>query len=225
MGMALPLKVLPLKVLPLLLSSDQGVQEALKGRRKWMKDHSGETGLDSGIESRRGNETGIETGTERETEVLEEEGVHLAMEDGEGAMRKWTEETGLEVGRKMVATVGEDGKETEKEIAIETATETATVIGTERDETGGRNEAALTETGNGGGVMMGRGIEGGGREEKEAGEKGAVGKEAEEMKEKEKGQDGQNVERGPRVGIGMIDWLNWKTWTKFGPLTAQSNLK
>lgn len=79
MGMALLLKALLLKVL-LLNFSDQGFLVAWRGQKKWMVDHSGETGLDSWTESQRGTEIGIETGIERETEVLAVEGVHLVME-------------------------------------------------------------------------------------------------------------------------------------------------
>lgn len=140
--MALLPRVLPLWVLPLLLLSDQGVLQARKGLKRWMSDLSGEIDLDSGIESKRGSETGIETGIEIETEALEAGGVRLVIEGGEVAATKWMRETGSPVGRKMEATVEEDGRETEKEIAIETAIG----IGTEIDEIGGSGEAAWTET-------------------------------------------------------------------------------
>lgn len=173
MGMALLLRVL------LLLLSDQGVLVAWRGRKKWMPDLSGETGLDSGTESQRGRETGIETGIERGTEVLEVEGVHLVMEEGEEVVIEWMGGTGSEAGRKTEAITGEeDGSETETEIATETVIETET----ETDGTGGRSEAVWIATGNEGGVMMGRGSAGGGREAKEEGEREGVEKEGEEPK-------------------------------------------
>lgn len=217
MGMALLLKALLLKVL-LLNFSDQGFLVAWRGQKKWMADHSGETGLDSWTESQRGTEIGIETGIERETEVLAVEGVHLVMAGGEEVVIEWMGGTGSEAGRKTEAIIGEvDGRETE--IGTETA------IGTETDGTGGKGEAAWIATGDEGGVMMARGIEGGGREEKEEGEKEGVEKEGGELKEKKgTGQGGQNGEREPHGGTEMIDWPNWKAWTDFGPLTAQSNL-
>lgn len=146
-----------------------------------MADHSGETGLDSGTESQRGRETGIETGIERGTEVLEVEGVHLVMEEGEEVVIEWMGGTGLEAGRRTEAITGEeDGRETETEIGTETAIGTETE--TETDGTGGRSEAAWIATGNEGGVMMGRGSAGGVREEKEEGEREGVEKEGEALK-------------------------------------------
>lgn len=184
-----------------------------------MADHSAETGLHLETESQKGTETGIETGTERETEALEVEGVHLVTE-GEGeVVREWTGGTGLGAGRKMEAITGEvDGRETE----IGTETET----GTETDGTGGKGEAALIATGGEGGVMMvreiGEEVRG---EEKEGGLKEGVAIEGGELKEKKgTGQGGQNGESEPHAGTKTTDWPNWKAWTDFGPLTAQSNL-
>lgn len=185
---------------------------AQMGQMTWMSDHSGETGLDSGTE------TGIETGIERGTEALEVEGVHLVMEGGEEAVIEWMGGTGSEAGRKTEAITEEvDGRETE------IGTEIGIVIGT--DGTGGRGEAAWIATESEGGVRMGIGSEGGGREEKEEGEKEGAEREGEELREKKgTGQGGQNGEREPRDGIGTIDWQNLKIWKDFGPLTAQSNL-
>lgn len=118
------------------------------GQKKWMADHSGETGLDSETESQRGTETGIETGIERGTAVLEVEGAHLVMEGGEAVVViEWMGGTDSEAGRKTEAITGEeDGKETEIETEIET--ETAIGIETETDGTGERGEAAWIATGN-----------------------------------------------------------------------------
>lgn len=119
-----------LKVFLLLLLLDLGVHVAWRGQKKWMADHSGETGLDSGTESQRGTETGIETGIERGTEVLEVEGVHLVMEGGAEVVIEWMGGTDSEAGRKTEAITGEeDGRETE----IGTETGTGTAIGTETD--------------------------------------------------------------------------------------------
>lgn len=206
MGMVLHLQALLLKVL-LLHFSDLGFLVVQRDQKKWMADHSGEKDLDSETES----QTGIGTGIERETEALAVEGVHLVMLGGVGVGIEWM--GGSKAGRKTEA----DGRETE--------TGTETVIETEKEETGGRGEAAWIVTGDEGGLMMARGIEGGGREEKEEGEKAVIENEGGELKEKKgTGQGGQNGGRGPHGGTEMIDWPNWKTWTDFGPLTAWSNL-
>lgn len=63
-----------------------------------MTDHPGETGLDSGIENKKGTETGIET--EKGTEGLEVEDV-LVMEGEEAAVTEWMGGTGLGVGRRI----------------------------------------------------------------------------------------------------------------------------
>ncbi|KAL7390801.1 hypothetical protein ABVT39_028066 [Epinephelus coioides] len=201
---------------------DQGYHGAWTGQKKWIADHSGETGLDSGTESQRGTGSGIEieTGIERGIEVLEVEGGHLVMEEGVEVVIGWMGGTGSEAGRKTEEiTEEEDGRETE--IGIETAIETET----ETDETGGKGGTAWIATGSEGGVMMRIESGGGEREEEEEGEKEGVETEGEELKERKgKGRGGQNGERGPRGGTEMIDWPNWKKWTDFGPRTAQSNL-
>lgn len=111
---------------------------ARKAQRKWMAEHSGETGLDSGTESQIGTETGIgtetETETESETEASEVEGVHLVKGVGEEVLTEWRGGRGLEAGRKMEAITGE-------EAGTEIGTEIGTVIGTETDGTGKRGEA------------------------------------------------------------------------------------
>lgn len=191
-------KDLPLKQPNILHLSDQGVLE--KNRKKWMTDHLGETGLDSGIENRRGTETGIEI--ETGTEVLEGVDVLLVMEGGELVVTKWTGETGTGVGRKMEAiSVGEDGRETE--IGRETETETA--IGTEVDETGEKGEEALIGTENGAVVRMERENAAGGREVKETGAMGQMWTKPKHPKSKGTSQNGQNDEKGPHGGTKMID--------------------
>lgn len=209
-----------------------------------MPDLSGETGQGSGTENQRGTETGIETGIERETEDLVVVGVHLVKEEEGEVVTEWMGENGSVAGRKKEANTREvGGRETvigreigtvtETETVIERETETGTEIGTgteieietETDGTGGRGEAAWIVTGDEGGVMTARGIEGGGREETEEGEMEGIEKEGGEQKERKgTGQGGQNGEKGPHGGIKMTDWPNWKTWTDFGPLTTRSNL-
>lgn len=113
---------------------------------------------------------------------------------------------------------------TETVIERETETEIGTEIETETDGTGGRGEAALIVTGDEGGVMTARGIEGGGREETEEGEMEGIEKEGGEQTQRMgTGQGGQNGEKGPHGGTKMTDWPNWKTWTDFGPLITRSN--
>lgn len=210
--MALLLKV------HLLLLSDQGVLVAWRGQKKSMADHSGETDLHSGTESQRGTEIGIETGIERGTEVLEVGGVLLVMEEEAEVVIEWMGGTGSEAGRKMEAITGEED-------GTETVIGTETAIGTETGGTGGRGEAPWIATENEGGVMMVRGSEGEGTEEKEDGEKEGAETEGEELKEKKgTGRGDRNGERGPRGGTEMIDWPNWKAWIDFGPLTVHSNL-
>lgn len=119
----------------------------------------------------------------------------------------------------MEAITGEvDGRETE--IGTETG------IGTETDGTGGKGEAAWIVTGGEGGATMASEIgEEGREEEKEEGLKEGVEKEGGELKEKKgTGQGGQNGGSEPHGGTKTTDWQNWKAWTDFGPLTAQSNL-
>lgn len=175
-----------------------------------MPDRSGETGLVSGTESRRGTGTGIGTGTERETEDLEVGGVHSVME-GEGeAVIGLTGGTGSGAGRKTAATTVEDGTETERGIGTETGigTGTETETGTETDgRTGGTGEAAWIATENAGGPMTGRGITGEGTEGKERRETEGVETEGEELKAKKgSGRGGQSDERGPHAGTRMTAW-------------------
>lgn len=202
----LHLKSLHLKVLHLHFS-DRGVLVALMGQKRWMVDHSGETGLYSGIVSQRGTGTGKETETEtereKETEIegLVVEGVLLVMEAGAEVVIEWMEGTGSEAGEKREAITGEaDGRGTE------IGTETATATETENDGTGERSEAAWIATGDERGATTVTGIGRVGRGEKEAGEKEAVEKGEGGLKEKkERGQGGQNDERGPHGGTEMID--------------------
>lgn len=218
---------------------------AWKGRKKSMPDLSGETGQGSGTENRRGTETGIETGIERETEDLVVVGAHLVKEEEVEVVTEWMGENGLVAGRKKEANTREvggretvigretgtvtgngNGTVTETVIERETGTEIGTEIEieTETDGTGGRGEAAWIVTGDEGGVMTARGIEGGGREETEEGEMEGIEKEGGEQTERMgTGQGGQNGEKGPHGGIKMTDWPNWKTWTDFGPLITWSN--
>lgn len=221
---------------------------AWKGRKKSIPDLSGETGQDSGTENQRGTETGIETGIERETEDLVVVVAHLVKEGEWEVVTEWMGENGSVAGRKKEANTREvGGRETVigREIGtgtvtvIERETETGIGIGigteieieieteteTETDGTGGRGEAAWIVTGDEGGVMTARGIEGGGREETEEGEMEGSEKEGGEQKvRKGTGQGGQNGEKGPHGGTKMTDWPNLKTWTDFGPLTTRSNL-
>lgn len=128
-------------------------------------------------------------------------GVHLAMEGEEQVVIKWMVGTGLEDGRKMEVITGvEDGRETETEIVTEIVTGIGIGIETETETggTGGRGEAASIATGNVPGVMMERGSERGGREQKEE-----VVREAEELRLKGTDQGGQNGVRGPHAGTKM----------------------
>lgn len=120
----------------------------MKGQKKWMVDHSGETDLDSGTESQKGRETGIKT----ETEVLVAvEGGLLKMEvEEEEVVIEPRGETGLQGGRRMELITGEVvGKETGigKEIGIAkkigSVSENGTVIGT------GTGTVTVTATGTG----------------------------------------------------------------------------
>ncbi|KAK5887440.1 hypothetical protein CesoFtcFv8_016043 [Champsocephalus esox] len=95
---------------------DQGDLVAWRGRKKWMGDNSGGTGLDSGTESQRG--TGIGTGRERGIEVLEVEGVPLVTEGEEEEEEEeeeieWKEGTGSEAGRKTEQISEEEEEEEE----------------------------------------------------------------------------------------------------------------
>lgn len=203
-----------------------------------MPDLSGETGQGSGTENQRGTETGIERGIERETEDLVVVVAHLVKEEEGEVVTEWMGENGSVAGRKKEANTREVGGretvigreigtviETEIERETETETEIGTEIETEKDGTGERGAAAWIVTGDEGGVMTARGIEGGGTEETEEGEMEGIEKEGGEQKvRKGTGQGGQNGEKGPHGGTKMTDWPNWKTWTDFGPLTTRSNL-
>lgn len=179
---------------------------------------SGETGQGSVTESQKGTETGIETGIERGTEDSVAVGVL-------SAVTEWKEERGSEAGRRKEANTREaDGTETGTGRGIATGTETTTgrgiAIATETAGTGGRGGAAWIVTGDEVEATMARGIAGAGKEETGGGETEGGGW----MGKKETGQGGRSGEKGPLGGTKTTDWLNWKTWTGFGPLTAWSNL-
>lgn len=189
-----------------------------RGLKKWMAGPSGETDQGFGTESQIGTETGIETGIERGTEVS------LAV-DGLSVVTEVMGERGAPTGRRKEANTPEaDGRETgtEKEIATETTIGIGIEIETETetDGTGGRGGAAWTVTGDEGEVTTVRGIAAGGREGTGDGVTGGGGRKG----KKGTSQGGRSGGKGPLGGTKMTDWLNWKTWTGFGPQTARSNL-
>lgn len=191
---------------------------AWRGQKKWMAGPSGETGQGSGTESQRGTETGIETGIERGTEDSVAVG-------GLSVATEWMGESGSAAGRRKVANRREaDG--TEIGTGREIVTGTGTTIGrgieiaTETAGTGGRGGAAWIVTGDEGEATTARAIVVAGREETGEGETEGGGRTG----KKGTGQGGRSGGKGPLGGTKTTDWLSWKTWTSFGPLTARSNL-
>lgn len=222
--MAFCVKALLFQVLLLLKAllrfSGQGSLMAWRGQKKWMAGHSGETGQGSGTESQRGTETGIETGIERGTEDSVAVG-------GLSVATEWMGESGSAAGRRKEANSREaDGTEIGTGREIGTGTGTGTTIGrgieiaTETAGTGGRGGAAWIVTGDEGEATTARAIVGAGREETGEGETEGGGRTG----KKGTGQGGRSGGKGPLGGTKTTDWLNWKTWTGFGPLTARSNL-